>query len=218
MEVNFDTARSGGLYFRGKGRNGVPIIEIYVEGGLTMHRIKFYGIGGQGAVTAAKVLSQAVSIYEDGYAITVPAYGHERRGAPVFAHIITDDKPVLLNCYVYEPDIVVVFDETIIDKHVNVGEGCHDGTILVLNTESPDVVEKYRKAYGFRDIYWGDGTGAALRNIGLSIPNSAMLGALAKTGVVGIEAVEHAIMDSFGRVGEKNVKAARDTYEHTQKA
>ena len=131
---------------------------------------------------------------------------------------ITDDKPVLLNCYVYEPDIVVVFDETIIDKHVNVGEGCHDGTILVLNTESPDVVEKYRKAYGFRDIYWGDGTGAALRNIGLSIPNSAMLGALAKTGVVGIEAVEHAIMDSFGRVGEKNVKAARDTYEHTQKA
>ena len=56
MEVNFDTARSGGLYFRGKGRNGVPIIEIYVEGGLTMHRIKFYGIGGQGAVTAAKVL------------------------------------------------------------------------------------------------------------------------------------------------------------------
>ena len=43
---------------------------------------------------------------------------------------------VLLNCYVYEPDIVVVFDETIMDKHVNVGEGCHEGTILVLNTGS----------------------------------------------------------------------------------
>jgi len=96
-----------------------------------MHRIKFYGIGGQGAVTAAKVLSQAVSIYQNEYAITVPAYGHERRGAPVFAHIIVDDKPVSLNCYVYEPDIVVVFDETIMDKHVNVGEGCHDGTILL---------------------------------------------------------------------------------------
>lgn len=41
-----------------------------------MLRIKFYGIGGQGAVTAAKILSQAVSIYQDEYAITVPAYGH----------------------------------------------------------------------------------------------------------------------------------------------
>ena len=79
-------------------------------------------------------------------------------------------------------------------------------------------MEKYRQAFGFREIYWSDGTGAALRNIGLSIPNSAMLGALAKTGVVGIDAVEHAINDSFGRVGEKNVKAARDAYEHTQKA
>lgn len=183
-----------------------------------MQRIKFYGIGGQGAVTAAKVLSQAVSIYQDEYAITVPAYGHERRGAPVFAHIIVDDKPVMLNCYVYEPDIVVVFDETIIDKNVNVGEGCHEDTVLVLNTGSSEVVEKYRAVHNFKEIYWSDGTGAALRNIGMSIPNSAMLGALAHTGVVDIDAVERAINDSFGKVGEKNVKAARDAYEHTEKA
>lgn len=183
-----------------------------------MQRIKFYGIGGQGAVTAAKVLSQAVSIYQDEYAITVPAYGHERRGAPVFAHIIVDDKPVMLNCYVYEPDIVVVFDETIIDKHVNVAEGCHEGTVLVLNTRSRETVEKYRSVYPFKEIYWCDGTGAALDHIGLSIPNSAMLGALARTGVVKIEAVEHAINDSFGKVGEKNVRAAREAYDHTEKA
>lgn len=183
-----------------------------------MHRIKFYGIGGQGAVTAAKVLSMAVSIYQDEYAITVPAYGHERRGAPVFAHIIVDDKPVMLNCYVYEPDIVVVFDDTIMDKHVDVGQGCSEDTILVLNTGSAEVVEKYRNAFGFKTIYWSDGTGAAIRNIGLSIPNSAMLGALAKTGIVTIDAVCSAIKDSFGKVGEKNVNAAREAYEHTEKA
>lgn len=183
-----------------------------------MHRIKFYGIGGQGAVTAAKVLSQAVSIYQNEYAITVPAYGHERRGAPVYAHIIVDDKPVMLNCYVYEPDIVVVFDETIMDKGVDVGAGCHEDSVLVLNTGNRGVVEKYRKAYGFREIYWSDGTEAAQKNIGLAIPNSAMLGAMAKTGVVGIEAVEQAIRDSFGKVGEKNVHAARDAYNHTEKA
>ena len=183
-----------------------------------MVKIKIFGIGGQGAVTAAKVLSEAVSLYEGRYAITVPAYGHVRRGAPVFAHIIVDDKPVLLNCYVYEPDIVVVMDEGIIDKKVNVGEGCTPNTVLVLNSGSDDYVRRYREAYGFRDIYVCDATAAAERNMGLSIPNSAMLGALAKTGLVSIEATEKAIADSFGKVGEMNVNAARDAYEHTEKA
>ena len=44
-----------------------------------MIKLKFFGLGGQGIVTAAKTLSEAVSIYEEDYAITVPAYGHERR-------------------------------------------------------------------------------------------------------------------------------------------
>ena len=117
-----------------------------------------------------------------------------------------------------DADIVVVFDDTIMDKHVDVGQGCNEDTILVLNTSSADVVEKYRNAFGFKTIYWSDGTGAAIRNIGLSIPNSAMLGALAKTGIVTIDAVCSAIKDSFGKVGEKNVNAAREAYEHTEKA
>ena len=54
-----------------------------------MIKLKFFGLGGQGIVTAAKTLSEAVSIYEEEYAITVPAYGHERRGAPVNTSIMT---------------------------------------------------------------------------------------------------------------------------------
>ena len=88
-----------------------------------MKRLKFYGLGGQGVVTAGKVLSSAVSLHEDKYAITVPAYGHERRGAPVFTDVVMDEKPVLVNCFVYTPDIVVVMDETIIQKHVDVAQG-----------------------------------------------------------------------------------------------
>lgn len=183
-----------------------------------MVKLKFYGIGGQGAVTAAKVLSEAVSLFEGRYAITVPAYGHERRGAPVFAHIIVDDEPVLLNCYVYDPDIVVVMDEGIIDKKVDVTEGCTGSTVLVLNSGSEDYVSRYRQLGAFGDIYVCDATAAAERKMGLSIPNSAMLGALAKTGLVSIEAVEKAVADSFGKVGEVNVNAARDAYEHTRKA
>ena len=115
-----------------------------------MHKIKFYGIGGQGAVTAAKILSIAVSLHQNEYAITVPAYGHERRGAPVFAHIIVDDKPVLLNCYVYEPDIVVVFDENLIDMGVDVGEGCTENTILVINSGNEEMIRRYKDTYGFK--------------------------------------------------------------------
>ncbi|MBR1814057.1 MAG: 2-oxoacid:acceptor oxidoreductase family protein [Lachnospiraceae bacterium] len=180
-----------------------------------MQKIKFYGIGGQGAVTAAKVLSIAVSVYQNEYAITVPAYGHERRGAPVYAHIIVDDKPVLLNCYVYEPDIVAVFDDKIIDMGVNVGEGCTPDTVLVINTSSQEMVDRYRKEYGFKTIFACDATHAALENIGLNIPNSSMLGALAKTGIVTIDAVCQAVVEAFGKNGEKNGGAARYAYEHT---
>ena len=183
-----------------------------------MLRIKFYGIGGQGAVTAAKILSQAVSIYQDEYAITVPAYGHERRGAPVYAHIIIDNKPVALNCYVYEPDVVVVFDETIISKGICVGEGCHEDTVLVLNTADAGAAARYRAEFNFKSIYWSDGTGVAMKNIGIAVPNSAMLGALAKTGIVSIEAVEKAIFNSFGKAGEQNARAAREAYRQTGRA
>lgn len=183
-----------------------------------MQKIKFYGIGGQGAVTAAKILSVAVSLHQNEYAITVPAYGHERRGAPVYAHIIVDDKPVLLNCYVYEPDIIVVFDEHLIDMGVDIGEGCTEDTVMVINSSNPAMLERYRKEYGFKKIYACDATTAALENIGRNIPNSAMLGALARTSAVGIDAIVDAVKESFGKVGEKNGNAARYAYEHTREA
>ncbi len=89
-----------------------------------MKQLKFYGLGGQGVVTAAKILSVAVSIHEGRYAITVPAYGHERRGAPVYTDVMVDQKPIQVNCFVYEPDIVVVLDEFIVEKHgIDVGRG-----------------------------------------------------------------------------------------------
>ncbi len=182
-----------------------------------MIKLKFYGLGGQGVVTAAKVLSRAVSIHEDKYAITVPAYGHERRGAPVYTDIIVDDEPILINSFVYEPDIVLVLDETIIDKNVNVGKGISKDTILVVNTDKKDLLDRYKNDYGFEKVFYVNGTGMALKNIGMSIPNGAMLGALAKTGLVKIESIEEALKESFGeRAGDKNAKAARDSYEDTK--
>lgn len=182
-----------------------------------MVELKFYGIGGQGMVTAGKILSEAVSLYEGKYAITVPSYGAERRGAPVNTSIILDDEPVLVNSFVYNPDIVLVSDPTIIKKGVDVSEGIHEDSILVLNTEDEKVLDSYKK-YNFKEIYYVDATRIALDNIGKGIPNGSMLGALAATGIVKIDSVESAIKITFGeKAGEKNARAAREAYEQTKK-
>ena len=168
-------------------------------------------------VAAAKLLSKAVSLYEDEYAITVPSYGHERRGAPVNTSIIVDREPVLLNSFVYEPDIVVVFDPELIHKKVNVAEGIHPDSVLVLNSERKDVLKAYSEI-GFRSIYYVDGTAIAYRHIHRAIPNCSMLGAVAAIGVAGIESVDKAIMETFGeKAGVKNAEAARETFERTRK-
>lgn len=182
-----------------------------------MIKLKFYGLGGQGVVTAAKTLSRAVSIHEDKYAITVPAYGHERRGAPVYTDIVIDDEKILLNSFVYEPDIVLIMDETICEKNVQVNQGIKDNTILVINTDKEQVLDNYKNNYGFNKIYYVNATEMAIKNIGVGIPNGAMLGALAKTGLVKIESVEKALIETFGeKAGVKNAKAARDSYESTK--
>lgn len=175
-----------------------------------------YGLGGQGVVTAAKALSEAVSIHEDKFAITVPAYGHERRGAPVFSDVIIDDERVLQNCFVYEPDLIVIFEDSILDKNVDVGRGAHRDTVVLLNTDSDEAVARYREAYGFETLYRVDATRIALDTIGRNIPNSAMLGAMAKTGAVKIESVEAALDKYFGeKAGEANARAAKQSYEQT---
>lgn len=182
-----------------------------------MRKLKFYGCGGQGVVTAGKVLSGAVSIHEEKYAITIPAYGHERRGAPVFTDVIVDDRPILVNCFVYEPDIVVVMDEAVVEKGIDVGAGKQKDTILVLNTGSDKMAEYYKEKFGFEKVYYSDATRIAFESIGVGIPNGSALGTLAKTGVVSIESVEAALKEFFGeKAGAKNADSARRSYEETK--
>jgi len=181
-----------------------------------MLQLKFWGVGGQGVVTAAKMLSKAVSLHEDEYAITIPSYGHERRGAPVNTSIIIDKEPVLLNSFVYEPDIVMVFDPAIIDKNVNVAAGIKQESVLILNSEDEKVVKRY-KDLGFAKVYYADGTRIAVEHINRAIPNSSMLGAAAAAGICKVESVEKAIMETFGKKGgEQNAAAARETCENTK--
>lgn len=182
-----------------------------------MISLKFFGLGGQGLVTAAKTLSVAVSIYEDKYAITVPSYGHERRGAPVFTSIIIDDEPVLLNCFVYNPDIVLISDISIPERGIDIASGIHETSILVLNTENPQKAMDLKENFGFNKVFYVAGSQIAINTFGKNIPNSAMIGALSNTGIVRIDSIEKAIEETFGRkIGPINALIAREAYYATK--
>ena len=87
-----------------------------------MKQIKIYGLGGQGVVTCGKLMAHAYAINQEEFAQTIPAYGHERRGAPVTTSLILSREAILTKSFVYEPDYVLVFDISLPERHVDIFE------------------------------------------------------------------------------------------------
>ncbi len=182
-----------------------------------VYQLKLYGLGGQGVVTAAKLLVEAVTIHEDKYGRSLPAYGHERRGAPVFADVMIDEQPILLSSFVYEPDCVMLFDPLLSDMGINIGQGARQHTVLVVNAEGPEALSDDIAKLLWKQCYYVNATVIALEAMGRPILNSPMLGALAKTGTVDLESVCQALVGGFGAVrGEGNVRAAREAYSQVR--
>ena len=102
-----------------------------------MKELRIHGRGGQGSVTAAELL--AIAAFRDKkFSQAFPAFGAERRGAPVMAFLRVDDKPIKIRSKVYEPDYVVVQDATLIGV-VDFMSGLKEDGILLINTpKSPD--------------------------------------------------------------------------------
>ncbi len=180
-----------------------------------MIEIRFHGRGGQGAVTAANILASAA--FKAGkYVQAFPFFGVERRGAPVTAFTRIDDKPIRIKTQIYEPDIVVVLDPSLLDT-VDVTAGLKDGGIVIINTEKSkeEVLEKLKKKPAKLALV--DATSIALDVLGLPITNTAILGAVAKaTGIVELDYIKEAIKETFsGDLGEKNAKAAEEAFNKT---
>lgn len=170
-----------------------------------MKQIKLYGIGGQGVVTAAKIIAEAVAIEEGQYAQAVPAYGHERRGAPVYSDVMLSDQPIKLKSFVYHPDYVVIFDMSVLDKGVDVMKGVSPETIFIINEECVDPSHPFHN----HKTYYVGARRIAVDVIKRDIPNSSMCGAMAGAGLVGIEAVKTVINRKFKKAGEVNAAAAQ---------
>jgi pyruvate ferredoxin oxidoreductase gamma subunit len=153
----------------------------------------------------------AVAAFEGGvFAQAFPAFGVERRGAPVQAFVRFDSDRIRLRSQVYEPDYIIVQDSTLI-KDVNVFMGVKKGGIAIVNTERT-ITQPV--PVGVR-IITIDATSIALEVLGLPITNTALMGAFAAaSGEIKLDALENALRHRFrGELAEKNILAARRAYD-----
>ena len=176
-----------------------------------MLEIRFHGRGGQGAVTSVELLAVA-AISAGKYAQGFPSFGPERRGAPVAAFSRIDEKKIKVRSGIYEPDVVLVLDSSLIGL-VNVTDGLKpDGKLIVNTAKSP---EEIRKELNFNGtVATVDGTGIARKEMGVPIANTTMIGALLKViGVMGLDQMKDAVEHRFGRIAQKNLNAMKRAYE-----
>jgi len=176
--------------------------------------IIFHGRGGQGAVTSAEMLAMA-AISEGKYAQAFPNFGPERRGAPVVAFARIDTKPIRLRTKIYQPDIAVVLDPSLL-RIVNPTKGLKDGGIVIINSHRS--IADLKKEFGYTArLAVVDATAIAKEVLGLPITNTTMLGALlATTDVVAEEHLIEPLKNRFGRIAEKNINAMKKALVETK--
>ncbi len=172
-----------------------------------MPEIRLHGRGGQGAALASRLLAEAAFI-EGRHAQSFPAFGLERRGAPVTAYTRIQDTPILNHSKIYAPDAAVVLDATLL-KLANVAEGLKPGGLVVINTDRR--AEELGLPAGLRVATVNAGAIAAERGLGsrlAPIVNTAILGAFAAaSGVVSLESVMEAIRRNVAFRTEDNAAA-----------
>jgi pyruvate ferredoxin oxidoreductase gamma subunit len=185
-----------------------------------MLQIRLHGRGGQGVVTAAEML--ALAAFEQGrHAQAFPSFGSERMGAPVVAFCRISDTAIRVREPVLEPDILIVQDPTLLHQ-VDVFQGLKpDGYVLINSRRSLEELGIGEIARTFRPerLATVAATEIALRHLGRPLPNAVLLGGVAAlSGVVSLEAVQHAIRDTFsGKVAEANAAGAAEAFGFVQR-
>ena len=178
-----------------------------------MIEVRFHGRGGQGAVTSAEMVALA-AIEEGKFAQGFPSFGPERRGAPVVTFARVDEKPIRLRSKIYEPDVAVVLDPSLL-KILDPSQGLKPGGLLIINTNKP--IAEIRSKFGpDMRIATVDADLIAHEELGLPITNTTMLGALVRsTGVVQLDSLTAPLKGRFGRGADKNLKALRRAFSET---
>jgi len=183
-----------------------------------LYEIRWHGRGGQGAITAAKIVAHAA--YIKGYhgVTAAPSFGAERRGAPVSASTRISLTPIMVIAQVEEPDVVVVLDHTLL-KYPEVINGLRREGWLVVNSRQ---LPKELNIEGDFNIATADATKVCqelgLIVAGLTVVNTAIIGAFAHaTKIVDMASIEKVIRERFSNNDIKvNLAAIMKTYEITK--
>lgn len=184
--------------------------------------IRWHGRGGQGAKSAALMLADAAFMtgkHVQGF----PEYGPERMGAPITAYNRISEDPIRVHSNIYDPDYVVVVDETLLES-VDVTAGLNpEGAIVINTTKSADEVKPYLKDYQGR-VYTLDAREISEKCLGRYFPNSPMLAAIAAISKVMTKEdffreMEGSYRHKFAKkpeVVEGNLAALRMAYEEVE--
>lgn len=184
-----------------------------------MIEIRWHGRGGQGAKTAALLLAD-VAFTKGMYVQGFPEYGPERMGAPITAYNRIDEKPISIYSNIYDPDYVVVVDESLISA-VDVTAGLKEGGALIVNSCRPKEEIRAMLPDFSGPIYSIDARAVSERCIGRNMPNTPLLSAVVK--VSGIMEANEFFDNMYGSFAHKfaskpevlagNMQAIRDAWE-----
>jgi pyruvate ferredoxin oxidoreductase gamma subunit len=179
-------------------------------------QVRIHGRGGQGAVTAAELLS--VAAFDEGrHAQAFPSFGSERTGAPVVSFCRLSDRPIRTREPVATPDALIVLDSTLIHQVDLFGGLGPDGYLLLNSSRSLEELRLGEVAGHLRSgraltIPAGE---IARRHLGKPLPNAALLGGFAAlTGQLQLAPLQEAVRERFpGHAGEANAAAAAECFE-----
>jgi pyruvate ferredoxin oxidoreductase gamma subunit len=185
--------------------------------------VRWHGRGGQGTVTGAKSLAEAVQ-GTGKYVCAFPDYGPERRGAPVRAYDRFADQRIRIHTPVLTPDVVMIVDPTLIGSSALV-EGVSEGTVFVVNTEKDPLEVKEALGLSTQVLHTVAANAISYSLFKREIPNSAMMGAFARAcpDIISLDDLVREAEPIFshllgGDLVAKNLDAIRTGYKEVKTA
>ena len=187
--------------------------------GYKLH-IRWHGRAGQGAVTAAKTVAELVAQDQSKYVQGFAIYGAEKRGAPVVAFTRIEDAPIRRHTAEMSPDVVVLLDPSLAGI-VDITKDASKNAILIINSskKKDDIIKELGVDRSLYNIYVLNANRISKEELGRTIPNSPMIGAMAKvTGLFGEEELAGTVRDLFEEQGKFSDKVIEGNVRSIKRA
>jgi len=178
-----------------------------------MLEVRLHGRGGQGTVTASRIIANAF-VRGGKYSSSFPMFGFERRGAPVTAFLRFDNHPIKLKTQIYNPDCIIVLDASLRNSGF-IYEGLKSNCTLIVNGIKA-FVDKPHENISLLGMV--DAEVIAQEEIGVAAPNTCMVGAFAAaTGWISLESIVISLEDYFnGDLLKKNIRSAERGFDEVK--